>query len=140
MTNPTRICFRAPPKRSHTNGVLWLLIFKINLLYLSDVRLGLTSTQQFSHSLLQSGSSNILKISLICRYLSSNLRASITQIHQNFSSIQFYSLSFYSFVIFCTQVFQFHFILPNQTQNNNLIENNIGAVWVSLKEVISYLN
>ena len=41
VAKPARICFRAPPKRPHTNGVIWLLIFKINLLYLSDVGLGL---------------------------------------------------------------------------------------------------
>ena len=41
VVKPARIFFRAPPQRPHINGVLWLLIFKINLLYLFDVGLGL---------------------------------------------------------------------------------------------------
>ena len=38
--------FWTPPKRPHTNRVVWLLIFKTNILYLSDVGLGLTPTHQ----------------------------------------------------------------------------------------------
>ena len=41
VVKTARIWFRAPRKKPHTNGVLWLLIFKINHLYLSDVELGL---------------------------------------------------------------------------------------------------